>query len=361
MALLTQWYIAVAVLAVSFVTQEAFVPTVHAADSSFCGIVPQQLFCTEHRVHSPDGFELVLHRLSHGTATDSGATPVLIMHSEFLNADSWFELTSPADELLPLLLVNSGLDVWVGHERATYWSHGHLSLETNDTRFWDWTWDDQAQNDVPTYLDYINNTTGSAVHYIGLSQSATAGAAAATILRTSPMIKSLTLIGPTIYTGNTTSVILATWAFLFGDLIDQGNYDNGYQNGAFNFTTAFPGITSINGQSPVAAALQIISGLRTNTWSRFAYRTADRNNQAYGVPVAPNYHPEDIPTNIPVLVVYGGNDAVAPKAGVHLLLSRLRNVQTVFLPGYAHYDLLWSSRRTQDIFLPVLQFLQRHG
>ncbi|KAL2651515.1 hypothetical protein R1flu_019643 [Riccia fluitans] len=393
MAGLRMWYLAVTVLAVSTISLRGFVPAVHAAKSNFCGtfVEPFQFLCTERRMHSADGFELLLHRIGGGTATDSNAAPVLIMHSEFLNGDSWFQFTDAADKLLPLLLVDAGFDVWIGHERATKWSHGHLSLETTDTRFWDWTWDEHAQYDVPAYLEYIKNVTGSPVHYIGMSQSATAGAATAANLRSSSGIRSMTLIGPNIYAGDSNSVVLAAWAFIFGNIIDEANYENGYQSGAFNFTTAFPGVTSINGQSPLALALEVISGpncclgtatasftngwdgtnsfknllhyqqgMRSNTWRRFDYISADGNTQAYGGPSAPTYHPEDISTNIPILVVYGGNDAMAPQAGVQLLLSRLRNAESVLLPNYAHFDLLWSSRRTQDIFIPILQFLERH-
>ncbi|KAL2611284.1 hypothetical protein R1flu_022976 [Riccia fluitans] len=188
-------------------------------------------------MYSADGFELAMHRVGRKTTADSRAAPVLIMHLEFLNGDSWFQFTDAADRLLPMLLVDAGFDVWIGHERATYWSHGHLDLETTDTRYWDWTWDDHAHYDVPVYLDFINNVTASSVHYIGLSESATAGAATATMLQNSLLIRSLTLIGPTIYIGDTNSIVMAAWAFIFGDIIDEGNYENGYQSGSFNFST----------------------------------------------------------------------------------------------------------------------------
>ncbi|KAL2611279.1 hypothetical protein R1flu_022971 [Riccia fluitans] len=365
MPTLVQWYMVVAFLAVSsIISLGRCIQTVHAAESSFCGMLrfmeTFRFTCAEYRMYSADGFELAMHRVGRKTTADSRAAPVLIMHLEFLNGDSWFQFTDAADRLLPLLLVDAGFDVWIGHERATYWSHGHLDLETTDTRYWDWTWDDHAHYDVPVYLDFINNITGSSVHYIGLSESATAGAATATMLQNSLLIRSLTLIGPTIYIGDTNSIVMAAWAFIFGDIIDEGNYEIGYQSGAFNFSTAFPGIIFINGQGILAPAMGVISGMRTNTWRRFDYGSAANNTQAYGVPTVPTYYPEDIPTYIPILVIYGGNDSYAPPAGVQHLLSHLRNAESVFLPDYAHYDLMWSYKRTQDIFVPILGFLERH-
>lgn len=52
-------------------------------------------------------------------------------------------------------------------------------------------------------------------------QSATVGAAAATRSTVSQMLRSLTLLGPTVYRGNTNSLVLDAWAYLFGNGIDQ--------------------------------------------------------------------------------------------------------------------------------------------
>ncbi len=56
--------------------------------------------------------------------------PVLLMHQEFLNGDSWFQFVDAkhVGRLLPVLLLDDGFDVWVGHQRATYWCHDHVSL-----------------------------------------------------------------------------------------------------------------------------------------------------------------------------------------------------------------------------------------
>ncbi|KAL3702151.1 hypothetical protein R1sor_020173 [Riccia sorocarpa] len=125
---------------------------------------------------------------------------------------------------------------------------------------------------------------------------------------------------------------------------------------------AFPGFMSINGQGFIAPAVGMITDLRTNTWRRFDYGSAAGNTKAYGVPTAQAYNPTAIPSEIPILVIYGGNDAISPPAGVRHLLSQLRtvNIQSVYLDDYAHFDLLWSFRRTRDIFFPVLRFLRRH-
>jgi hypothetical protein len=64
----------------------------------------------------------------------SGA-PVLLMHQEFLNGDSWFKPVGSQNQsrLLPLMLFDEGFDVWIGHQRATYWGHDHAQLGHTET------------------------------------------------------------------------------------------------------------------------------------------------------------------------------------------------------------------------------------
>lgn len=52
-------------------------------------------------------------------------------------------------------------------------------------------------------------------------QAATVGAAASTNHETAQMVRSLTLIGPTAYRGNTNSMVLDAWAYYFGAMIDS--------------------------------------------------------------------------------------------------------------------------------------------
>ena len=62
-------------------------------------------------------------------------SPVLLMHMEFLNGDIWFQYVDVdrhVSRLLPILLLEDGFDVWIGHQRATYWGHGHVKHASTD-------------------------------------------------------------------------------------------------------------------------------------------------------------------------------------------------------------------------------------
>lgn len=55
---------------------------------------------------------------------------------------------------------------------------------------------------------------------VAVFQAATVGAAAATDTETAQMIRSLTLIGPTAFRGNSNSFLLNAWAYFFGVTLD---------------------------------------------------------------------------------------------------------------------------------------------
>ncbi|KAH8942953.1 hypothetical protein BDL97_13G023300 [Sphagnum fallax] len=165
--------------------------------------------------------------------------PVLLMHQEFQNGDIWLrhvDEQNRTDKLLPVMLLENGFDVWVGHQRATLWGNGHVNLTHIQQAYWDWTWDQHAQYDLPAQLLFINNVTHKRIHYIGVSQAATVGAAGATVERTSSLLKSLTVIGLTAYRGYTDSRLLNAWAYYFGRSLDMEYYATGFQNGAFNYS-----------------------------------------------------------------------------------------------------------------------------
>jgi hypothetical protein len=53
------------------------------------------------------------------------------MHQEFQNGDIWLrhvDEQNRTDMLLPVMLLEKGFDVWVGHQRATLWGNGHVNL-----------------------------------------------------------------------------------------------------------------------------------------------------------------------------------------------------------------------------------------
>ena len=64
------------------------------------------------------------------------------------------------DKANALMLARAGYDVWLGNNRGNRYSNRHVSLTTKDKEYWDYYQQDMAENDLPTFIDYIIKTTG---------------------------------------------------------------------------------------------------------------------------------------------------------------------------------------------------------
>lgn len=125
--------------------------------------------CTEYMVETEDGFLLGLQRISHGRAIGKKRRlPVLLQHGLLQGGDNWV-LNLPSQSL-GFILADEGFDVWIANGRGTRWSHGHKTYAKHDKEYWDWTWDELAEFDLPAMLKFVMTTTGSKVFYVGHSQ-----------------------------------------------------------------------------------------------------------------------------------------------------------------------------------------------
>ena len=77
---------------------------------------------------------------------------------------------------LPFLLMEEGYDVWIGHNRGTIHSLGHISKDSQESNsdYWNFNLDDYALLDLPANLEEVKKQTGAKkINYIGHSQGTT--------------------------------------------------------------------------------------------------------------------------------------------------------------------------------------------
>ena len=69
-------------------------------------------------------------------------------------------LWNDADKANALMLARAGYDVWLGNNRGNKYSNTHVTLTKKDAAYWDYYQQDMAEKDLPTFIDYILETTG---------------------------------------------------------------------------------------------------------------------------------------------------------------------------------------------------------
>ena len=57
-------------------------------------------------------------------------------------------------------LAREGYDVWLGNNRGGRFGMNHTSLKTDDSRFWDFDYEEMGIFDLPAEIDHIVNITG---------------------------------------------------------------------------------------------------------------------------------------------------------------------------------------------------------
>lgn len=68
------------------------------------------------------------------------------------------------------LLADAGYDVWMGNARGTDMSRDHISLSADKPTYWDYSWQDIGQKDLPAFIDYVlRETKAPKLDYVGFS------------------------------------------------------------------------------------------------------------------------------------------------------------------------------------------------
>ena len=73
------------------------------------------------------------------------------------------------------ILAKRGYDVWLGNHRGTKYARDHERLDPDkDEEFWQFSFPEMAEYDMPANVDYVRNVTGmKKVSYVGHSQGTT--------------------------------------------------------------------------------------------------------------------------------------------------------------------------------------------
>ncbi|CAI2369947.1 unnamed protein product [Moneuplotes crassus] len=136
---------------------------------------PFNIICKEkgypfetHKVLTEDRYWLTLFRIpgakgeTREEAIAQRKPAIFLQHGILDSADTW--IMHYEDEAPAFVLANAGYDVWLGNTRGNKYSREHQTLNPDYSdekeEFWDFSFQEMAQYDVPANIDYIREETG---------------------------------------------------------------------------------------------------------------------------------------------------------------------------------------------------------
>lgn len=336
--------------------------------------------CSDDFAYTKDGWRLGIRRIAPETP-DPSKLPVILCHGLGLNGTFW----TITDDHLPAQLAARGYQVfifdfrgsgesarlgWVG--RVNHRIRESFLHEVGETK---WTVDDLVRYDVPAVLDYVQRTTGQErVNWVGhslggmllfpyLEQAPDADRIAnfvgmgSTIIQAkvpqSDMLhanRGLRLLGHLVSTGRMGRPLMY-FRFPGLDRIDQFYYTS--ENVDKVTVARFYGYTL---EDPGASALRQFDPYLQYGHFLSADRKVDYSAQLGRV-------------KTPTLLIAGEGDSMSDMPSTELTFQALGSTDKTLLrfgkrdghiADYGHCDLVWSRHAPQEIFPPLIQWLDRH-
>ena len=363
-------------------------------DPDFDRTIPQLIesrnfVSEEHFVTTKDGYILTVYRIVNPKITAAGSVgrPVILQHG-LMSSGHDFIINSPGGDLeedhgeivgnnLGFELSRRGYDVWLANSRGNTYARNHTFLHPDMGKaFWDFTFDQMIEHDLPSTIDYVLSVNGrKTVAYVGHSQG--------TLImfgllsqqaKYNDIVKPFIALAPVTTVGNAATPLkhLARIPFI-NNLLERigGAF---LPNGSLIKTIAdklcnsnIKGICSnimfmVNGfseaqlnQSRIAVyASHAPAGTSTKNIAHFGQLVkcgkfakydfgSSKNKDVYGSQVAPEYPLQNIRSS-DIALLSSDNDWLASPADVNLLVRKLNGklIEDYKIPikGWNHLDFL---------------------
>lgn len=350
--------------------------------------------CQEFVVKTDDGYLLSVQRISGGGGGTQSKSPVLLQHGVLVDGMTW--LLNPPDESLAYILVDNGFDVWVSNTRGTRYSNRHATLNPNSHEYWNWTWDDLVEHDLPAVIDFVFKQTGQKINYVGHSMGTLVALASFSERREIEKVKSAALLSPIAYLSHMTTTLgsLAARAFvgeitkLFGlaefnpiakpvtDLVKTLCAKPGID--CYDMLAAFTGKNCCLNVSTVELFLKnepqptstknmihLAQTVRDGKLSKYDYGYIEHNIEHYGEARPPVYNLSNIPNDLPLFLSYGGRDALSDVRDVNTLLDSLKShdpnkLSVQYIKDFAHADFIMGVTAKDLVYNQIIAFFREN-
>ncbi|KAF3658980.1 putative blue copper protein-like [Capsicum annuum] len=314
-------------------------------------------------VTTDDGYILGVQRIPEGRVGGGGQNrhrqPVLLQHGVLVDGVTW--LMNSAEQSLPMILADSGFDVWIANTRGTRYSLRHLNLDPKDPDYWNWSWDDLVVHDLPTVVNLVYKQTGQKIHFVGHSLGTLIALASLSEGRQPDKIKSAALLSPIAYLSHmTTALGVITARSFIGEISTMFGLAefNPSSERVSNFVKALcaqPGINCFD-------FLTAVTAVRDGMIRKFDYGT-NKNLAHYGEAKPPEYNLGNIPRDLPLFISYGGQDALSDSKDVETLLDHLKfhdvgKLHVQYVKEFAHADFIIGTTAKDIVFNKIVTFFK---
>uniref|UniRef100_A0A131YN79 Lysosomal acid lipase/cholesteryl ester hydrolase n=1 Tax=Rhipicephalus appendiculatus TaxID=34631 RepID=A0A131YN79_RHIAP len=354
----------------------------------------------EYNVTTRDSYILMIQRIPRGRNEPRGKRrrkPVAFLMTGLLSSSADYVVNLP-DQSLGFILADNGFDVWLGNVRGTIYS-SHEYLKKWQARYWDFSFDEMINFDLPDQIDFIlKKTRQSSLLYVGWSQGSLIMFG---LLASKPSynkkVRLFNAIAPVAYLGHMTSEVSEMvpfadflngllqmtlhGAFLepSGPVFEQikeeecGSSKQGPAckaafklfNGGFPVEmnkTRFPVYMYNNpAGSSVRNMYHFAQIIRDNRCQMFDWGPL-KNMKIYGQKRPPAYDLTKV--TAPVALYWSAGDVLARPTDVRHLEKSLPNLVLSYkvpVRGFTHIDFVWSIKAKNHLYRMILYMMQRYS
>ncbi|EDO32172.1 predicted protein [Nematostella vectensis] len=365
----------------------------------------------EHYVQTRDGFILNMQRIPDGrtgklslsqtsqkspqgtqnTPQESHGKPVVFLqHGILADATNW--VMDSASHSLGYILADSGFDVWLGNVRGNDYSRRNVHYQPSVEEFWDWSYQEMADIDLPVMIDYVLQTTGqSQLFYIGHSQGTLMGFTGFSDNTTlAKQIKLFIALAPVYTLKNCTALARDandiiypllekyfsnyTFEFFAGDFVrwlteiglcgkwtEKLCYDLmetvvGFDSPNINETRVPVYVSHFFEGTSFKDIVHFSQMMYQNRCQKFDYGEAG-NMKRYNKTTPPLCHVQDMPT--PTVLFYGEKDGLGDPVDAQALKSLVQNlVHSEEMKEWNHLDFLYGVDASKLLYPRIVDLLK---
>ena len=361
-----------------------------------------------HKVKTEDDYINTAWRItgkigSKDTTEPEKKPPVILQHGSGEDAASYLAMNK--SNSLPLLLSDSGYDVWLTNTRGNIFSYEHMdivnhSVKVSSSDYFRYTFDEMAKYDVSEYIDYIlDRSDHQKLSYVGASQGTTIFFAAADVVENlSDKVSAFVAYAPVVYVSNINNPFYWVLSRLHLNDISMffKNYNSGVKPEMVNsnmrwasarFPTFFARLeqlifgvhddikldiqrlpvlfTHMPGGGSLFNSIHYQQMYFSGEFKMFDFGSPEENMKHYGQDTPPFYNTDrirDTFSKVPSLLMVGEDDSIVRPKDLERLEKMLEGTlsKTVIIEGYNHANYGLATDCKQKVLEPTIDFIKSH-